>query len=659
MFLSIFTDELCLDLPEALPILKSWGLEYVDLRNRIFGKSIEFLTDAELAEVKRLLDENGMKVGCIESSLAKVHMPDAAGQRAEAQKLEGVIRAANALNCRLVRSFFYWQPERKHNGRVLKEEERGLLTAQPELMAQVTAMFRPLAVRAQQAGLTLAIENCDATPLEVFAFLDAMNMPNLGFAWDAWFWWDWLDGQGLADDPDASTDSLIACVKRASCAHAKARGTGKSMMMDEQGKPYPSVPYRRVLSSLHATRFNGPVSVETGFRTRVGDVSDPKESQAIVEASHEVIEVLRHHWPTAAPQNIYDAARPAARKVSRPYEADPVRFVVVGLGMGHKRAGEVTETPGAKLLGVCDIREERAKNSAGAYGVPYELDIRRWLDRKEVEVIYDMVPTGHHSEIAKMALEAGKNVLCTKPMEVSLAACDEMIRLADKNKVLLGIDFQKRYETPTTTLRAALREGLLGQLLGGKVSLQTRRDAAYFLESGGWRGTKRWDGGGVISNQAVHSIDEAAYTIGIPAKVRCDIWTQTHDIEGEDLAVATWLYKSGLVITFFGTTSYAQQTWSPDFTVYGTKGAYSMTYGGIQERPDEHWFLDGKWQDKPPKVVPPEYVNAADNFAAALRLGVPLSCTGREGRATQSIIDGMFRSAYSGGGWVDIAPALE
>src|SRR5690606_34000921 len=111
-------------------------------------------------------------------------------QRAEANKLEGIIRAADALDCRLVRSFFYWQPERRNNGRVLKEEEAGLLTAHPEMMARVVETYRPLAHRAQEAGLTLALENCDATPPEVFAFLDAMDMPNLGFAWDAWFWWD-------------------------------------------------------------------------------------------------------------------------------------------------------------------------------------------------------------------------------------------------------------------------------------------------------------------------------------------------------------------------------------------------------------------------------------------------------------------------------------
>ncbi len=88
--------------------------------------------------------------------------------------------------------------------------------------------------------------------------------------------------------------------------------------------------------------------------------------------------------------------------------------------------------------------------------------------------------------------------------------------------------------------------------------------------------------------------------------------------------------------------------------LYGTEGAFSITYGGIWERPDEHWFRDGQWTSQAPEVVEPEYINAADNFAAAVRLGVPLTCDGRDGRRTQSIIDAMFRSAYNGGGWVDV-----
>jgi hypothetical protein len=157
-----------------------------------------------------------------------------------------------------------------------------------------------------------------------------------------------------------------------------------------------------------------------------------------------------------------------------------------------------------------------------------------------------------------------------------------------------------------------------------------------------------------MSNQAVHSIDEVVYAVGLPSKVKADHWTQTHDIEGEDLGMAVWQYDNGLVMTFSATTSYPQVTWSPDVEIYGTQASFSLTFGGIRQKDEEKWFLDNAWTDNPPKVVEPEWLCAADNFAAALRLGVPLTCDGRGGWQTQSVLDGMYRSGAMDGVWVEL-----
>lgn len=71
MKLSVFTDETGLDLEKAIPLIRKWGLNYVDLRSRIFQRPIEKLTDEQLADVKKLLDANGLKAACIQSSLGR------------------------------------------------------------------------------------------------------------------------------------------------------------------------------------------------------------------------------------------------------------------------------------------------------------------------------------------------------------------------------------------------------------------------------------------------------------------------------------------------------------------------------------------------------------------------------------------------------------
>lgn len=627
MFPSIFTDELGIDFPETLPILKSWGLEHCDLRGRVFRKAFEDLTPEELAEVKRLLDRHGMRIGCLQSSLAKVHLPEGERLKAEAAKLEGVIRAADALGCRLVRSFFYWQPPR---------ELEGQLAVRPDELQRALNRFAPLADRARQAGLVLGFENCGTTPDECFAVLDALAVPTWGFAWDVHSSWD------CAERRRDLGAFLIRMAARARLIHVKAHGAVAGL-----GEP---IPYDTVLQTADTAGLRGPVSAET---------HNPDHRVSHEEMSRRVVEAIQKAWPTAAPGGLFDTGRKTAAVV-RPWARDPVRFVVVGLGMGHSRAKMIQDTPGARLLGVCDIVEERAQRTAEACGVPYETDVRRWLDRKEVEAVFVLTETGNHAAVALPALEAGKHVLVTKPMEASLAACDQMVRLAEKKGLTLAVDFSRRVEPGPLSLKAAVAGGCLGRLLGADASLKILRTMDYFRSNGGWRGTRRWDGGGVLSNQNIHHLDELAFILGVPQRVRCNVWTQDHDIEAEDLGVATWFYESGLVLTLYATSSYPHPTWYFRFELHGTQGAVIQASGGPFDKPMERWFLDGAWGDKPPARAESEWLNNVDNFAAHLRAGAKLTSDGREGRRSQAILDAMYRSALEAdGGWVEVKPELQ
>ena len=625
MFPSIFSDELALDVVEALPIIKSWGLEYVDFRGRVFGKALEQLAPEQLTELRQLVDQHGMKTGCLQSSLAKVHLPDAERCQAEAEKLENLIRAAEALDCNLVRAFFYWQPD---------AELRGELAVRPDEQQKVLDLFGPLAERAQAAGLVLAFENCGVTTDEVLTIVDMLNVPNWGLAWDVFNGWD---GDARRRDPDLYVRELA---QRSKLVHVKARGA-------VEGTADELVPYDKVLQACHNAGVPGPVSAET---------HNPDRSISNVEMSERTVKVIQAAWPTAAPGGLFDAPK-STEGIVRAWADDPVRFVVVGLGMGHGRAKTVTQTPGAKLIGVCDVVEERAKRTSEECGVPYSTDIQEWLDNDEVEAVYVLTETGNHAKVAMQALNAGKHALTTKPMDATLAACDAEIKLAEEKGLLLGIDFDRRFKTDCRSVKSAVASGCLGRLLSGTCTLKILRKMEYFNSNGGWRGTRKLDGGGVLSNQSIHHIDEIAWTVGVPSQVRCNIWTQNHDIEAEDLGAATWLYEDGLVITFLATTNYPHATWFYQQELAGTEGLYFSAAGGPFERPQSRWYLNDAWTDLPPVTAESEWLNAADNFAAAVRSGAALTCSGREGRRSQSILDAMYRSAYEAdGGWVELTP---
>lgn len=628
MFPSIFSDELGKDIAEAAPVIRGWGLKHVDLRGKVFGGAVEVVPPDRLGELRKLLDDNGLKVGALQSSLAKVHLPDDERRQAEAQKLEGIIRAADALDCRLARVFFYWQP---------RDETRGRLAELPDQQEILLDMFAPLARRAKEAGITLAFENCGVTGEEIFAFLDKLGEPSWGLAWDVNNTWD-------SDARRADEDEFIrARAKRAKMLHVKAKGA-------VAGFSEHSIPYEKILYVCAASGVPGSVAVETHN-------PDPEgfSDQAM---SRRVVDVVRKAWPTAAPGGLGDKPKPRPERPHQEWHDNPVGFVVVGLGMGHGRAKEVVESPGCALVGVCDLMAERAQRSGEAYDVPHTEDLSPWLGDDRVEVVYVLTETGNHGAVAERALEAGKHVLVTKPMEASVEACDRMIRLAERQGLLLGVDYGRRYQSGVLSLRAAIRAQRFGRVLSGNCSLKILRDTEYFQHNGGWRGTRKLDGGGVFSNQAIHHIDELSFCLGVPARVRCSTWTQNHDIEAEDYASALWLYESGTVINLFATTSYPQPTWYTHLEIEGTRGAYWHAHGGPHESEVTKYYLDGAWTDTPPDPTESEHLCAAENFAAAVRTGCALTATGREGRAARAILDAMYASAGSGD-WVDVHAELD
>lgn len=623
MFPSVFSDELGLDLTEAGPVIRSWGLAHVDLRGRVFGKHFEQLDGDELRRLRQLLKDHGLKVGCLQSSLAKVQLPDRDRLAAESAKLDAVLRAAEVLDCRLVRSFFFWQPP---------AELRGKLAERSDLLQQALDRYGPLAERARAAGLILGFENCGATRAEVFALLDALNVPEWGMAWDVYN--DWAEEARQWDEGAY----LIRVVKRTKMVHVKAAGA-------VPGTAPESIPYDRVLQACDSGGVAGPVSAET---------HNPDRTVSNEEMTRRVVEVIQRAWPTAAPGGL-EAAVAAKPQVSRPWAENPVGFVVVGLGMGHNRAKQITQTPGTRLIGVCDLLEDRARRTGEACDVPWTTDLESWLDEKRVEAVMVMTETGKHAEITLAALEAGKHVLTTKPMEADVTACDRMIAKAEEKGLLLAVDLDRRHHPEVLTLKAAVADGWFGRLLSATCTLKILRTSEYFEHNGGWRGTRRWDGGGVLSNQSVHHLDELIYILGPPAQVQCTVWTQTHEIEAEDLGTAHWLYPDGLVVTYLATSSYPQRTWYHHLEVEGQEGAFHAASGGPYENAVTRWFKNGAWSDEPPRKVESAWVNSMDNFAAAVRTGAPLLCSGREGRLSRAVIDAMYRSAEeAGGGWVEV-----
>jgi predicted dehydrogenase len=191
-----------------------------------------------------------------------------------------------------------------------------------------------------------------------------------------------------------------------------------------------------------------------------------------------------------------------------------------------------------------DVSAERGAVAAQTAGCLFFVDHRAMLAELRPDVAVICAPHPFHAALALDAFAAGAHVLVEKPMAVSVAEADTMIAAASAAGRLLAVNFQQRFRAVVERTRELIAAGELGPLVRVLCVEPWFRTAAYY-RTATWRGTWRGEGGGVLMNQAPHSLDLLCHLAGMPAKVWG--WTRTlrHAIECEDTAQAMLEYANG------------------------------------------------------------------------------------------------------------------
>jgi UDP-N-acetyl-2-amino-2-deoxyglucuronate dehydrogenase len=232
-----------------------------------------------------------------------------------------------------------------------------------------------------------------------------------------------------------------------------------------------------------------------------------------------------------------------------------IRFGIVGCGLiadFHARA--IADTRGAKLVGCTSRSEESSARFAKKHKIPAYPDIDALLAENSVDAISVCTPSGAHHEPAMRAIRAGKHVVVEKPLEISLARCDQMIAAADKKGVVLSTIFQSRFHDSARTLKRAVEQLRFGPLILADGYVKWYRSQEYYNDSA-WKGTWALDGGGALMNQAIHCVDLLLWLVGPVESVTAQASTRGHeDIEVEDVLVATMRFAHGAIGVLEATT---------------------------------------------------------------------------------------------------------
>jgi len=225
--------------------------------------------------------------------------------------------------------------------------------------------------------------------------------------------------------------------------------------------------------------------------------------------------------------------------------AQPLRLGIIGVGvMGRQHAVAASTNPRMALVGVADRRFEAARNTASEFACRAFASPEELIQSGEIDTVIVATPHWQHAELTIMGLRAGLNVMCEKPLAVTVSQADEMLQVSSESPGLFGVVHQTRFEPAYQYAKNLLDSGELGPIIRCSMVETAWRTAAYYRSSP-WRGTWRGEGGGVLLNQAPHVLDRYAWLFGMPDTVlaRCD--TNLHHIEVEDTASALLRHSNG------------------------------------------------------------------------------------------------------------------
>ena len=256
---------------------------------------------------------------------------------------------------------------------------------------------------------------------------------------------------------------------------------------------------------------------------------------------------------------------------------------VVGIGdISALHLAAIDANSGIDLVGVCDIDPERAERAGRAHGVPWFTDHRDLLEASSPDVVHVTTPHHQHVPVALDALEAGRHVLTEKPIGPTVAAGRRLVEQARSSDRKVGVVFQNRYNPSSVAIRAALDAGVLGPIVGARAGVWWFRPAAYY-RSAPWRG--RWEtaGGGVLINQAIHTLDLLLWFLGRPDSVsgRAATLALADTIEVEDTASIVLDHDSGVRSTFFATNTHHTNA-DVELEITGRDGVLTFSGGRVR-----------------------------------------------------------------------------
>lgn len=234
-----------------------------------------------------------------------------------------------------------------------------------------------------------------------------------------------------------------------------------------------------------------------------------------------------------------------------------IRVAIIGAGIGAEHLAGYRALDRYEVAALCDLDLDRAQTACGGTVFCTD-DMAPLLADPSIDMIDICLPPHLHFDTAVAALEAGKHVVCEKPLVRSLAEADRLIAVASQSGRKIFPVFQYRYGPAFQQLRALIDAGLAGKPYVASIETHWNRGADYYAVP--WRGTWAGESGGAVLGHAIHAHDLLSHILGPVAEVTALTATRVNDIETEDCAALALRMENGALATSSVTLGAASDT---------------------------------------------------------------------------------------------------
>lgn len=270
-----------------------------------------------------------------------------------------------------------------------------------------------------------------------------------------------------------------------------------------------------------------------------------------------------------------------------------MKYALIGCGRISRNHIKAAVNNGLDFVAVCDILPEAMEARLEEADLSKKDSIHRYtdyitmLDTEKPDFVSIATESGLHAGIALDCIDRGVNVIIEKPMAMSLADADEIIRRSEEKGVKVAACHQNRFNVAVQKLRGAVETGRFGKLSHGSIHVRWNRGKQYY-DQAKWRGTWAEDGGALM-NQCIHGIDLLRWMMGGEVDT---VYAQTrqqfhHYLEAEDLGMAVVSFKNGAVATIEGTANVYPQNLEETLYIFGEDGTVKL--GGTSTNNIDVW----------------------------------------------------------------------